>query len=582
MSGNPIQFTSRTFNTVLTDINSDPELIDKPEWFKRLIAGLGDTFSVQLNAHANDSLLRTAFTRRAVADLMQLIDQQLAAQSTSSGIMIIYFNATTVSFPKTVIIADLVAISPGSLVIPGKRFEARSSLIVSAFSETFTVNVPQDELTVSRVYTTGEKVRLTTTDTLPGGLALLTDYYAIKISDAKIQLAISINNAFAGTFIDITDNGTGMHTITLFSGLSTFFQQETISNAVTIGTSDGVTEFQEFDLPDALVLDDTLIITINAVTYTKITTFVNSISTDEHFKVLQKSDFTFAIQFGDGTFGKIPPAFDVLADYANGGGADSNISTLNVIKTYGGTDSDVTDVTNATTFTGGADEQNIENAKKLGPLLLKSLDLFVQTENGIALAESFPGVAKAGINKNAFGVLSAQVLIIPNGGGIPSATLKSDLQAFLIDRTILESMDIRVEDQTLVTVSVTGTAKILSGFLFIDVQPFIELALTLRVDETGQEIKEDFDANGIDSARILINNFFATSFLVTDNPQITTLLQNLTPTEFGRDMEASDILGYVDSFVNGVDSFSTTVPTFPVVVADNEITSAGTHTITEA
>ena len=245
--------------------------------------------------------------------------------------------------------------------------------------------------------------------------------------------------------------------------------------------------------------------------------------------------------------------------------------------------SDVTDVTNSTKFTGGANEQNIENAKRLGPLLLKSLDLFVQTEGGIALSEAFAGVAKAGINKNKFGVLSAQVLIIPNGGGIPSDALKDDLKAFLIDRTILESMDIRVENQTLVEITVTGTAKMLSGFLFADVNPFIELAINLRTDETGKEIKEDFDANGIDSARVLINTFFTATFTVTDNAQITTLLQNLTPTEFGRDMEASDILGYVDSFVNGVDFFNTTAPTFPVAVADDEITSADPpHSITEA
>jgi len=338
MAGNPIQSTSRTFNTVLTDINSDTELIDKPEWFKRLIAGLADTFSVQANAQANNGFLRTSFTRRAVADLLELIDQQLGPQATSSGTMIIYFNTTTVSFPKTVVIADLVAISPGSLVIPGKRFEGRVNLVVAAFSETFTADAPSDELTVARVYTTGEKVRLTTTGTLPAGLSLLTDFFVIKVSATKIKLATSINNTFAGTNIDITDSGSGTHTITLFSGLSTFFQQETISSAVTIGTSDGITEFQEFNLPDALVLDPTLTITVNAVPFTKVTTFVNSISTSEVFKVIQKSDFTFAIQFGDGTFGKIPPAFDIIALYAFGGGADSNISTVNTVKTYGGTD----------------------------------------------------------------------------------------------------------------------------------------------------------------------------------------------------------------------------------------------------
>lgn len=58
----------------------------------------------------------------------------------------------------------------------------------------------------------GTRVRLTTTGTLPGGLALATDYYVIKVSDSAFQLATSYANAIAGTEIDITSAGTGTHT----------------------------------------------------------------------------------------------------------------------------------------------------------------------------------------------------------------------------------------------------------------------------------------------------------------------------------------------------------------------------------
>ena len=50
--GNPIQYTSRTFQTILADINSDKELADKPEWFKRMIAGVGDVMSMCLDRNA--------------------------------------------------------------------------------------------------------------------------------------------------------------------------------------------------------------------------------------------------------------------------------------------------------------------------------------------------------------------------------------------------------------------------------------------------------------------------------------------------------------------------------------------------
>lgn len=72
---------------------------------------------------------------------------------------------------------------------------------------TSTANFPSNILT-------GTRVRLTTTTTLPGGLATATDYYVIKMSDTTFELASSYTNAKDGTAINITDAGTGTHTVT--------------------------------------------------------------------------------------------------------------------------------------------------------------------------------------------------------------------------------------------------------------------------------------------------------------------------------------------------------------------------------
>lgn len=84
---------------------------------------------------------------------------------------------------------------------------------LSAFS-TFTADAPTDVITHTNInlfpYT---RVQLTTTTTLPAGLALATDYYVIKVTDLTIKLATSYANAVAGTAVDITDTGTGTHTI---------------------------------------------------------------------------------------------------------------------------------------------------------------------------------------------------------------------------------------------------------------------------------------------------------------------------------------------------------------------------------
>lgn len=87
---------------------------------------------------------------------------------------------------------------------------AQSDTFTAATSDictyTSTANIPSNILT-------GTRVRLTTTTTLPAGLALATDYYVIRLSDTTFSLASSYANSIAGTAVDITDTGTGTHTI---------------------------------------------------------------------------------------------------------------------------------------------------------------------------------------------------------------------------------------------------------------------------------------------------------------------------------------------------------------------------------
>lgn len=66
-------------------------------------------------------------------------------------------------------------------------------------------------------YQTGDKVRLTTTGTLPTGLSLATDYYVIvyqRKDTPRILLATSLANCLAGTAVPISGAGSGTHTAT--------------------------------------------------------------------------------------------------------------------------------------------------------------------------------------------------------------------------------------------------------------------------------------------------------------------------------------------------------------------------------
>ncbi len=579
--GNPIQYTSRTFNTILTDINSDPELIDKPNWWKRVWAGVGDVFSMWLNATANNLFLRTSFTRQAVADLLALIDYQLDSQSTSIGDLRFYLNNATI-FPVSIAIGDLVALSSGSVAVSAKRFESSAGVVVNAIVEVITsaeINITTDILTVTEIYETGEKLLLSGAD-LPNPISANIGYFAIYITDTTIKLATSLSNALLGINIDITTTGSGNITIHRYSFEISCQQQESKSN-VTIGTSDGSTEFQEFNIPDLNVLKNSISVSINGIAWTKVTTLVNSSSTDKHFLLIYNTNNGSLIKFGNNTYGMIPPAFPILIGYAVGGGVNSNINVANKITTCAGSDSNIESVTNLGPFTGGSNPETIESGKNIAPILLKSRDRFITTEDGEALALGFGGISQVRINKNTFGVLSVQVLTIANGGGNPDTTYKNSLQAYLIDRTLLEEIDVRVQDTTITSTNVTSGAKPLSGYSYANVLPYFRLAWKLLLSEASQEIKDIYTNNGIGDAVTLINTIFSESFTSIDYASIEEQMIALEPRQIGEDLEESTAIGFIDSNVVGLDYFTITAPTFPITLSDDEITTYGTLTLSE-
>jgi hypothetical protein len=78
----------------------------------------------------------------------------------------------------------------------------------------------------------GNVVRFTTTGTLPAGLSLATDYYWIPTGPKSGKVATSLANSLTASAVDITDTGTGVHTVTLKSELR-YTCHATIDDAVS-------------------------------------------------------------------------------------------------------------------------------------------------------------------------------------------------------------------------------------------------------------------------------------------------------------------------------------------------------------
>lgn len=75
------------------------------------------------------------------------------------------------------------------------------------------VHADTDIIDVEIDIPTGARIRFKTTTTLPDPLGVDTIYYAIRVSATEIKVASSKANAHAGTQIDLTDQGTGTHTV---------------------------------------------------------------------------------------------------------------------------------------------------------------------------------------------------------------------------------------------------------------------------------------------------------------------------------------------------------------------------------
>lgn len=93
----------------------------------------------------------------------------------------------------------------------------KEEITLTTISCAFTIDT-NDILTTTNIdIPTGTKVVVSTTDTLPTGLSIDTDYWCIRQNDTTIKLATTYLRAWQGTVVSITSGtGAGTHTITAY------------------------------------------------------------------------------------------------------------------------------------------------------------------------------------------------------------------------------------------------------------------------------------------------------------------------------------------------------------------------------
>jgi hypothetical protein len=114
----------------------------------------------------------------------------------------------------------LTHVSPGAVAVPAPHNanDSGAGSITTAnniVGATSAIDLTANTITkTAHGFATGLKGRLTTNGTAPTGLSTGVDYFVIVVDDDTFQLAASLDDANAGTAIDITGYGLGTQTYT--------------------------------------------------------------------------------------------------------------------------------------------------------------------------------------------------------------------------------------------------------------------------------------------------------------------------------------------------------------------------------
>lgn len=270
---------------------------------------------------------------------------------------------------------------------------------------------------------------------------------------------------------------------------------------------------------EPLVVDSTNIVTslrspivkVNSVQFTLVNSFINSLPTDNHFRLVTDADGQTVVRFGDGVFGKQLDPNDVIEiDYRTGGGTIGNIPAATLTSLVDSL-SFVVSVTNANAFSGGADEPSNDKLRELIPADLRTLDRAVAVDDyGDLLEVNFNEVLKSAAEENTTDAgVDVNVYVVPSGTSITPITtntaLFNSLTSFL-DKRKAVTTTFRILDAFGIDIDTEITAFLTEGISRDEARLNLEAAMsdflnlqTGDIDETGTKFGQE----------ILLNDLYA-------------------------------------------------------------------------
>lgn len=185
--------------------------------------------------------------------------------------------------------------------------------------------------------------------------------------------------------------------------------------------------------------------------------------TDKVYIVNIHEDGKAYVEFGDGTFGAIPPINQtLLGSYSITQGLSANtilpntITQITTFPTLPGVSR--VEVINLQSPNGGRDYEGIEDIRFRAPLNTRTLERAVTYQDYIDVALLANGVGEVGIHYCCGSCIT--MYILPEGGGLASLGLLNSVKEFMCDKKIITTcINMRAAGITLIPIHIEVTAK---------------------------------------------------------------------------------------------------------------------------
>lgn len=327
---------------------------------------------------------------------------------------------------------------------------------------------------------------------LPGAVSASVDLeisYADgqpRVTNLVIPKGTVIRTAEADVEYDLTADAVILAGFTQVTTASSENARERTDSFVADGSPNQVVQLSSIPF-----LDDSADgnVVIGPFTYDEVEDFLSSTPTDKHFRADIDEDDRATLVFGDGINGEAPSGSGTVI-YKTGGGSLGNVepNTLvlfrdgNQFTTLGGETAQLS-VRNPTDAAGGRDRMSVEEARVAIPASVRTVGNRSVTQQDFEdNARRVRGVARALMltsdDDGSIAENEGELLIVPIGGGLPSSTLKTEVEDLINDDfppTL--TFTFTVEDPVLSIVSISATVFLNQGITESEARLAIETSL---------------------------------------------------------------------------------------------------------